>query len=135
MRATVYSRSKSQPRMNWRILRPNSVVRCNRAATACIDLSDGLADAVRQIAEASRVGIAVDEAAIPGAAAAAAFHSDDYELLFTVRPSSRSRLRAVESQAGDLPITRIGIVTTGDRVVVRTPSGERELPTGFEHFR
>ena len=32
----------------------------NRAATACMDLSDGLADAVRQMAEASGVGAIID---------------------------------------------------------------------------
>ncbi len=37
----------------------------NRAATACMDLSDGLADGVRQIAEASGVGATIDAAAIP----------------------------------------------------------------------
>jgi thiamine-monophosphate kinase len=122
-------------------LRPEPRVRMgmllgrNRAATACIDLSDGLADGLRQIAAASGVGITVDEASIPTAAGRTEFHSDDYELLFTVRPSWKGRLRAVRSLAGDLPITRIGIVTKGDGVVLRTASGERELPAGFEHFR
>ena len=37
----------------------------NRAASSCMDLSDGLADAVRQVAEASRVGIIIEEDAIP----------------------------------------------------------------------
>src|SRR5258707_10086517 len=37
----------------------------NRAATACMDLSDGLADGIRQIAEASGVGATIDRAAIP----------------------------------------------------------------------
>src|SRR5687767_11292887 len=46
-----------------RYLRPEPRVRAgvllgrNRAATSCIDVSDGLADAVRQVAEASGVGI------------------------------------------------------------------------------
>jgi len=122
-------------------LRPEPRVRMgmllgrNRAATACIDLSDGLADGLRQIATASGVGITVDEASIPTAAGLTEFHSDDYELLFTVRPSWKGRLRAVKSQAGDLPITPIGIVTKDRGVVLRTASGERELPAGFEHFR
>ena len=107
----------------------------NRAASACIDLSDGLADGLRQIAAASGVGIAVDEASIPSAGGAEPFYSDDYELLFTSRPAWKGRLRAVKSQAGDLPITRIGLVTKGGGVVLRTPSGERELPAGYEHFR
>jgi len=122
-------------------LRPEPRVRAglllgrNRAATACIDLSDGLADGLRQLAAASRVGITVDEASIPMADGVAEYHSDDYELLFTVRPSSRGRLRAVKSRAGDLPITRIGIVTRDTRIVLRTGSGDRDLPAGYEHFR
>ena len=122
-------------------LRPEPRVRAglllgrNRAATACIDLSDGLADGLRQLASASRVGITVDEASIPMADGVAEYHSDDYELLFTVRPSSRGRLRAVKSRAGDLPITRIGIVTRDTRIVLRTGSGDRDLPAGYEHFR
>ena len=122
-------------------LRPEPRVRAgvllgrNRAATACIDLSDGLADGLRQLAAASGVGITVDEASIPMVDGVPEFHSDDYELLFTVRPSSRGRLRAVKSQAGDLPITRIGIVTRDTRVILRTGAGDRDLPAGYEHFR
>jgi thiamine-monophosphate kinase len=122
-------------------LRPQPRVRMglllgrNRAASACIDLSDGLADGLRQIAAASGVGIAVEEASIPSVGGADAFDSDDYELLFTSRPAWKGRLRAVRSQAGDLPITRIGLVTKGGGVVLRTASGERDLPAGYEHFR
>jgi thiamine-monophosphate kinase len=129
------------PGSEEKYLRPEPRVRMgtllgrNRAATACIDLSDGLADGLRQLAAASHVGITVDEASIPMAGGVAEFHSDDYELLFTVRPSSRGRLRAVKSQAGDLPITRIGIVTTDSRVIVRTGSGDKDVPAGYEHFR
>ena len=60
---------------------------------------------------------------------------DDYELLFTARPTARKRLRAVERQLGELPITRIGVVTRGSTVVLGTSSGDRDLPAGFEHFR
>jgi thiamine-monophosphate kinase len=118
-----------------RFLRPEPRMRAglllgrNRAASACIDLSDGLADGVRQIAAASGVGITLDEAAIPLDHGVAEFHrsrgsdplgaalagGEDYELLFTVRPAWRGRLRAVRSQAGDLPITRIGVVTSDSR--------------------
>ena len=122
-------------------LRPEPRVRAglllgrNRAATACIDLSDGLADGLHQIAAASHVGIILDEAAIPTADGVLELCSDDYELLFTARPSWKGRLRAVKSQAGDLPITRIGTVTKDRRVVLRDTSGDRDLPSGFEHFR
>jgi thiamine monophosphate kinase len=91
----------------------------------------------------------VDEAAIPLADGVAEFHrtrgddpvraamagGDDYELLFTIRASWRGRLRAVRRQAGDLPITRIGVVTRDRQLVLRTASGERDLPAGFQHFR
>ena len=121
----------------------------NRAATSCIDLSDGLADGLQQIAAASGVGMTVDEAEIPLADGVAEFHrardddpvraamagGDDYELLFTIRASWRGRLRAVRRQAGDLPITRIGVVTRDRQLVLRTASGERDLPAGFQHFR
>ncbi len=136
-------------------LRPEPRVRAglllgrNRAASACIDLSDGLADGLRQIAAASGVGIAVDGEAIPLADGVGEYHraqghdpvcaalggGDDYELLFTARPTLRGRLRAVKRQAGDLPITKIGIVTKAQRLVLRTASGDSELPAGFEHFR
>jgi len=136
-------------------LRPEPRVRAglllgrNRAASACIDLSDGLADGLRQIAGASGVGITVDEAAIPladgigefyrsrgaDALCAALAGGDDYELLFPTRPAWRGRLKAVRRQTGDLPITKIGIVTREARLIVRTASGDRDLPSGFEHFR
>src|SRR4051794_19995880 len=54
-----------------RYLRPEPRVRAglllskNRAVTACMDLSDGLADAVHQLAEASGVGAIVDSDALP----------------------------------------------------------------------
>jgi thiamine-monophosphate kinase len=107
----------------------------NRAASACIDLSDGLGDGLRQIAAASGVGITVDEGSIPSVAGPLELNSDDYELLFTVRPSCRGRLRGVRSQSGDLPITRIGVVTKGSAVILRSAAGDRELPAGYEHFR
>src|SRR5688572_394374 len=54
-----------------RYLRPEPRVRAglllgrNRAASGCIDLSDGLADGVRQIAAAADAGITIDAAALP----------------------------------------------------------------------
>jgi thiamine-monophosphate kinase len=130
-------------------LRAGLLLGRNRAASACIDLSDGLADGLRQISAASGVGITVDETAIPLADGVAEFHrglgsdalcaalagGDDYELLFTVRPAWRGRLRAVRRLAGDLPITKIGVVTRDTRLIVRSASGDRDLPAGFEHFR
>jgi thiamine-monophosphate kinase len=121
----------------------------NRAASSCMDLSDGLADGVRQVAQASGVGMTIDAAAIPIGADARAWHTragtdpiaaalgggDDYELLFTVRPAHRGRLRGVRAQLGDLPVTRIGVVTKSRDLLVRHGDGAREISAGYEHFR
>jgi thiamine-monophosphate kinase len=121
----------------------------NRAATACMDLSDGLADAVRQVAAASQVGIAIDAEALPVADEVRQWHKenkadltamvlqggDDYELLFTARPSHAGRLRDVKKQAGSLSITKIGEVMRDKRLTVRTSAGDTPLPEGFQHFR
>lgn len=143
------------PAAKERYLRPEPRVRAgvllgrNRAASACIDLSDGLGDGLRQLAEASGVGIAIDAGALPigraelgwfeqhraDAVMAAVAGGDDYELLFTSRPAQRGPLRAVRKLVGDLPITRIGIVTKEPGVVLRTRDGSRAVPDGFEHFR
>jgi thiamine-monophosphate kinase len=121
----------------------------NRAASSCMDISDGLADCVRQVAEASGVGITLDTSAIPVSnlvrdwqrrcgedpLGPALTGGDDYELFFTVRPAHRSRFRAVCQQVGDLPITRIGVVTKGHDLLLRDGQQVRELPAGYEHFR
>jgi thiamine-monophosphate kinase len=132
----------SQAACAERYLRPEPRVRAgvllgrNRAATSCIDLSDGLADAVRQLADASGVGMTIDGASVPvvGESQAAMTAGDDYELLFTSRPSQRGRLRGVRRQTGDLPITRIGVVTKGRDVLLRDDQGTREMPRGYEHW-
>ena len=137
-----------------RYLRPDPRVRAgmllgrNRAASSCMDLSDGLGDAVRQIAEASGVGLTIDAAELPVADEVRQWHrdhcrdslltamsaGDDYELLFTSRPSQRGRFRSVRNQLGDLQITRIGVVTKARDVLVKDERGVRELPRGYEHW-
>jgi len=135
---------KPQPRV-----RAGMLLGRNRAASSCMDVSDGLADCVRQVAEASGVGITLDTATIPvppevreaqerrgrDPLEAALSGGDDYELFFTVRPAHRGRLRAVCQHLGDLPITRIGVVTKGQQLLVRDGDRTRPLPTGYEHFK
>ena len=142
--ATVLRYRRPEPRV-----RAGLLLGRNKAATACMDLSDGLADGVRQLSEASGVGMLIDGSLVPvdsdaagwcarqGADALAAAFSggDDYELLFTVRPSHRGRLRAVRREVGELPITCIGTVIRDRRLRVVTATGEQALPDGFEHFR
>lgn len=121
----------------------------NRAASACVDLSDGLADGVHQLAERSGVGAIIDADVLPVEPAARSWfeaHShepalaamtggDDYELLFTVRPRTRGRLRAA-MRPGGIGLTRIG-VCTADRAVVlrRAGAGDQPVPAGYSHFR
>jgi thiamine-monophosphate kinase len=120
-----------------------------RAARAAMDLSDGLADAVQQVATASRVGVRVDAASLPieacarewwksrgvDAVNAAIAGGDDYELLFAVPAKGAGRLRSVTRRVADPALTRIGVFTKDahERVVIRDGK-EDTIPQGFEHF-
>ena len=120
----------------------------NRAASACMDLSDGLADAVRQIAGASGTGAEVDAARLPvpaaarawfvnagiDPAAAAAAGGDDYELLFAVPRRWRGRLATVIRQSRGVAVTRIGALTRETDVVLLRDGAAEPLPAGFVHF-
>ena len=122
----------------------------NRAASACVDLSDGLADGVARIAESSGVGISLDEAALPIEPAARDWFvahaedplqatlagGDDYELLFTARPRSRGRLKAAMLHGG-VAITRIGVCTADGLLTLKMAAtgALAALPQGFTHFR
>jgi thiamine-monophosphate kinase len=123
----------------------------NRAASACMDLSDGLADGFRQMAEASAVGMTIDAGALPVDPAARAFFEsrgqdpilealtagDDYELLIAVRPRSQRRLTAA-MQRGDVVLTRIGRCTAERGITLRGAGSATidagALPQGFQHF-
>ncbi|HUP39930.1 MAG TPA: AIR synthase-related protein, partial [Vicinamibacterales bacterium] len=110
----------------------------NRAARACIDLSDGLADGVRQIGEASGLGAIVEADELPiekGATLRDALGGgEDYELLFAVSPRMRSRLRNARRLASDVTVTRIGRLTA-DRAMLLSRNGSiEELQDGFDHF-
>jgi thiamine-monophosphate kinase len=120
----------------------------NRAASACMDLSDGLADAVHGIAESSGVGAVIDAGALPIDAGARQWFEarggdavieamtlgDDYELAFAARPRWSGRLR-VASRHGDAPLTRIGVCTAGPGVVLRRAGVDTPMPRGYRHFR
>ena len=138
-----------------RYLRPEPRVRLgtalgrNRAAHACIDLSDGLADAVHQLAAASRVGARLEADTIPVDLDARAWFErrgvdpllaaltggEDYELVFATPAAFRGRLAHVRRLIGGLPLTRIGMVTKEREVVLRRDGKDAPLPGGYEHFR
>jgi thiamine-monophosphate kinase len=137
-----------------RFLRPEPRVRLGlalggtRSASAAIDLSDGLADALRQVAEASGLGAVIEGAAVPvdpgarwwferhGADPldAALAGGEDYELLATV-PARRARAFAAAAARAGVRVSRIGVMTAARRVVVARGGREEELPAGFAHFR
>ena len=138
-----------------RFLRPDPRIRLgvllgrNRAASACVDLSDGLGDGVRQLAASGHVGAEIDAEAIPVPEAARRWFEDregvdaidaavsggeDYELVFTV-PARRRRAFAAVSSLTDVPCTRIGTVTADRRLVLTRRGVTSPLPAGFAHFR
>lgn len=121
-----------------------------KAARAAMDLSDGLADAATQLADASGCGVELEAAALPIEAAArewwtragldpvvsALSGGDDYELLIAVPATWRGRLRHATSRVSVPALTQIGTLTkeAGTRLLIR--DGRREpLPEGYLHFR
>jgi thiamine-monophosphate kinase len=130
-------------------IRLGQLLASNRAVRAAMDLSDGLADAADQIAEASGCGVEIDAVALPidadarrwwesrgeDAVRRALAGGDDYELLTAAPRAWRGRLRHVRSRVSDPPLTRVGVLTRDrdERVLVR--DGRREpLPAGFAHW-
>jgi thiamine-monophosphate kinase len=138
-----------------RFLRPEPRMRVGRllarsgVVTSCIDLSDGLADAVEQVAAASRAGAIIEADAIPvpaiaqavlgvragGWLEAAIAGGEDYELLFTSPPRRRRALSGVLQHAQGVACTKIGRVTRDRRLVLRRGAVDEALPAGFAHFR
>jgi thiamine-monophosphate kinase len=144
-RACIERHERPSPR-----LRTGRLVGRQGFATAAIDLSDGLADGVRQLAAASGVGAIVEAETIPVDPAAVAVAEsvgataldlaisggEDYELLFAVPPRRRRAFLAAVSRAGEAKSTRIGRLTTGLELVLDTAAGHRPLTgLGFEHFQ
>ncbi len=119
-------------------------------ASAVIDVSDGLVGDLGHILEQSGAGAVVDLASIPhgpvlahklaGGERSLALQcllagGDDYELCFTANVAARAEIAQI-GRAADVPLARIGTVTTGRGLVVRDESGEAlsDLPQAFDHF-
>lgn len=120
-------------------------------ATAMLDVSDGLAQDLGHICDASGVGVRVWAAAVPidGATrrvAAAAGRDvlewalgggEDYELLLTARPEAVDAIVAAVGQATGTPVTVIGEILPAaeGRHLVLPDGREVELaPRGWTHF-
>jgi thiamine-monophosphate kinase len=126
-------------------VRLGTLVGRSRAASACMDLSDGLGDAVAQLAAASGLGARVEASALPVHPAVdlldlapehrltLALSSDDYELLFAVPRRATRALRAAAGQAR-VDVTRIGELTRPGPVVLVSAESECPWPAGFAHF-
>ena len=116
-------------------------------ATAMMDISDGLSSDLSRLSAASRVGALIDPAEIPSVNPAEAPSlsganrlvlalngGDDYELLFTVRPSNARR---VPSRFQGIPLTCIGQVTRKRAIQVIQANGRKKplIPGGWDPFR
>jgi thiamine-monophosphate kinase len=121
-----------------------------RIATACIDVSDGLASEAWHLSRESGVALDLDLRAVPlafGSAAVAralgrsewdlALHGgEDYELLFSVPKAKAARLEAKMAHYTGCEPRCIGEARAGKGVRARGAQGWRRLQDGgYEHFR
>ena len=118
-----------------------------KLATACIDVSDGLALDVHRLCRASGVGARIEETSLPLSPGLLAWErtwkrdptlcavsgGEDYELLFT--SGSGEKLDRFRERL-DLFVTRIGETTEEERVELVGRDGVvRPLsPSGWDHF-
>lgn len=110
-------------------------------ATACLDISDGLAQDLGHLLRASGVGADLELERLPRSAALAAIDpafadilaltgGDDYELLFTAPAASRATIDSLAPHC-----TRIGSMTAGGGLRLLRAGMPVELPlAGFTHF-
>jgi thiamine-monophosphate kinase len=111
-------------------------------AHACLDISDGVIADFGHMAEASRVAVRIEAAAVPlspaasralenGAASLSELLTagDDYELAVAAPPSARARLAALARKC-KTKLTRIGTVSKGRGV---TAIGRDGVPLSFAH--
>lgn len=119
------------------------------AASACIDLSDGLTRDLNRLCRESGVGARIEETALPIHPGVLAWErvkhkpplekalagGEDYELLFT---SSDEKKIEDWSRENALPVTRIGEVTEARHgvILILREGTERVLKSGgWDHFR
>ncbi len=113
-------------------------LRRRQAATAAIDLSDGLSTDLDHLCAESGVSAEIDAKAVPvyaGATLIQALHGgEDYELLFTARPNT-----TMPHGIAGVSVSTIGKIVKRragqPRVILVDASGRHSLPrAGWEHF-
>jgi thiamine-monophosphate kinase len=134
--------------------RPRAQVSAGRilresGATACDDVSDGLASELNEIAAASGVRLRIDMRRIPIPPAVrnfarrrgedpltyALYGGEDFQLVGTAPPIAFARALARCEGVG-VQLTAIGRVEVGEGVIGEWPDGRLELiePKGYNHF-
>ena len=112
-------------------------------ASACIDVSDGVAGDLAKLCRASGVGARLDCPRLPrsrqlieaageaGSMRFALSGGDDYELLFTAPATAGHRIEAL---APVTPVSRIGEITATPGLHLQGAGPERDFAHGFDHF-
>ena len=131
-----------------RLHRPQPRVALGQAlrglASACIDVSDGLAGDLGHILERSQVGARVDYQRIPRPDVFEKFSKlerqcvlsggDDYELLFTAPAAVRRNIEFLSKKLR-IRLARIGSITKGRKLVIQDQAGNSiRVRGGFDHF-
>ncbi len=118
------------------------------AASAAMDISDGLVKDFERLCAAAKLGgrlylkdipfspharIVLD--AVPALTPQLITHGDDYEVLCTVPPDRADTFRREAARAG-IAVTAIGAVSTGQGVAVIDHTGNplSFTRTGYDHF-
>ncbi|MDI6884116.1 MAG: thiamine-phosphate kinase [Hadesarchaea archaeon] len=130
-------------------VREGRVLARSGSVTAAIDVTDGLASNLWQLARESRVRVVIERERVPehplvGRFAVhhkfnlddfVLFGGEDFELLFTVRSGGWLNVRRSLKRLGTAA-TVIGRVERGRGVYIRSAGRLRPLPDrGYEHFR
>jgi thiamine-monophosphate kinase len=133
------------PEARWRL---GWMLGRSGAVSAAMDLSDGLAAAARDLAEASGVGVVIDAAALPvdeaarnwagstgiDAADFALGGGEDYELAVAVPPRLRSRFLATARRARGVPVTLVGKFVQEPGAWLLRANAREPLTNGFQHW-
>lgn len=119
-----------------------SALAVSSLATAMMDLSDGLATDLPRLAKVNQLGFQIDLKDLPrspkaksvGLTCEQAFtFGEDYELLISV-PSAHNQALVQLAKEHEVPIKKIGHLTTSSAFQVFKDEQPVNLPTAWQHF-